>query len=204
MLQVTDLVLVFTHSKGKRKNQGHILPFIIKLLFLWLSTPLAEREECPSLPCLCFLLIHPAVGGSKWLWSKGNPAWTPGEIKGIWSSLHKDIPEDGVVLWIEWASPFVPRQLLSTQETSSNFGVLFCFECSCWALEGAAFRVHCFRKCVRAVCLLGRDKWGWLLRCHTAGQVCARAGHSAEGSAGSGSTVRQIWGIFAHLLVLSM
>lgn len=135
------------------------------------------------------------VGGSKWLWSKGNP-WIHGEIKWIYSSLHMDISEEGFVFLIEWASPFVPRQFLSTQGSSLNS---FCLKCSCWALEAAALRVHVLPVSESVAELFvswAETNGGGFVQSHTAGHVCGRAGHSAEGFAGFGSIVRQVWGIF--------
>lgn len=134
-----DLVLVFTHEYGQKKESRSYSSFHYQIIipvafsiFGWVGrVSKSPMSELPANPSWC-------VGGSKWLWSKGNPAWIHGEIKWIYSSLHKDISEEGFVFLIEWASPFVPRQLLSTRGTSLTF---FCLKCSCWALEAAAFRV---------------------------------------------------------------
>lgn len=179
MLQVMGLVLVFTHKFGKKKESRSYCSFHYQIIIPVASYTFGWAGRVSQSP----LPVPPAnpsccVGGSKWLWSKGSPAWIHREIKWIYSSLYQDISEEGFVLLIEWASPFVPRQFLSTQATSLNF---FCLKCSCWALDAAAFRVHVLPvpgSVAELFVSWAETNGGGSVQRHTAGYVCGRAGHS--------------------------
>lgn len=173
---------------GQKKASRSNFPFIIKWWLLWVSTPLEVSKSAlpvlPANPSQCVALI------------KRKPSLNTWRNKMDYSSLHMDISEEGFVLLIEWASPFVPRQLLSIQESSLNS---FCLKCSCWALEAAALRVHVLPVSESVAELFvswAETNGGGFVQSHTAGHVCGRAGHSAEGFTGFGSIVRQVWGIF--------
>lgn len=111
MLQVMGLVLVFTHKFGKKKESRSYSSFHYQIIIPVASYTFGWAGRVSQSP-LPVLPANPSccVGGSKWLWSKGSPAWIHREIKWIYSSLYQDISEEGFVLLIEWASPFVPRQ----------------------------------------------------------------------------------------------